>query len=344
MSSTPSRKQPPPNSLAAVARKAGVSSSTVSRVLNDVLVVKNSTKQRVLQAVAELNYLPNLQARSLAGGKTHTFGMIVSNLENPFFFDVFHRLAELAHQHGYEVVVANTDYQPDQLVRSIRSMMGRRVDGLALIVSEMEPGLMDEIAARRIHTVYYDVGQVGRYQSSIRVDYASGIARIVEYLHGLGHRRLGFLGHHSTLGPTSERERAFVETVTRIAPDAAWRTVADSDGLEGGRQAVRTLLDTGFRPTAIICVNDFMAVGALRELRDRGLSVPDGVSVTGFDNISLSEFSSPPLTTCHIPRDRIGELAFRALAPEMASLRQPGRETVIQPELLIRASTGPPPA
>lgn len=338
-----SSKQPAPNSLAAVARKAGVSSSTVSRVLNDVQVVKNSTKKRVLQAVAELNYLPNLHARSLAGGKTRTFGMIVSNLENPFFFDVFRHLEARAHEHGYEIIVANTDYRPEQLVRSLRSMMGRRVDGLALIVSEMEPGLMDEIAARKIPTVYYDVGKVGRYQSNIRVNYASGITRTVEYLQALGHRRLAFIGHDATLGPISERERAFVETVSRVAPDAEWRTVADADGLEGGRQAVRSLLATGFLPTAIICVNDFMAVGALRELREQELRVPEDVSVTGFDDIDLAQFSWPPLTTVHIPRDLIGELAFQALAPEMASLRPPGRETLIEPELVVRASTGPPP-
>jgi DNA-binding LacI/PurR family transcriptional regulator len=134
-----------------------------------------------------------------------------------------------------------------------------------------------------------------------------------------------------------------VETVQRVAPDAHWRTVADQDGLEGGRNAAMSLLDSGFEPTAIICVNDFMAAGVLRALRDAGLRVPEDVSVTGFDNLSLSEYCWPPLTTAHIPRDEIGELVFRSLAPGLAGGTPPARETLFEPELVIRASTGPAP-
>ena len=327
--------------LEQVAKRAGVSTATVSRVLNNINVVKNATRTRVLKAVADLNYHPNLHARTLAGGKSQTLGMIASNMENPFFFDIFRTLEADAHEHGYDVVVANTDYQPERLVRSIRLMIGRRVAGLAVIVSEMDPNLMRELTESKIPAVFYDVGKPARNISNIRVNYRRGIERVVEYLHDLGHTRLAFIGHHSTLGPTSERERAFVETVSRYAPAAEWRTVADQDGLEGGRQATRELLSSGFHPSAIICVNDFMAVGALRELREQRLRVPEDVSVTGFDNIRLSEFSDPPLTTVHIPRDRIGHLAFETLVPESAKTKPSGRETVIDPEFVLRESTGP---
>ncbi len=330
-------------SLEEVARHAGVSTATVSRVLNNIDVVKSSTRTRVLRAVAELKYHPNLHARTLAGGKSRTLGMIASNLENPFFFDIFRVLEAEAHDHGYEIVVANTDYSPEQLVRSVRLMIGRRVAGLAAIVSEMDPDLIRELGEARIPAVFYDVGAARRNISNIRVNYRRGIERIVEYLHDLGHTRLAFVGHHSTLGPTSERERAFVETVSRYAPTAEWRTVADQDGLEGGRQAARELIESGFRPTAIICVNDFMAVGVLRELRDHDLRIPEDVSVTGFDNIRLSEFCHPALTTVHIPRDRIGRLAFETLVPESAKGKPPGREVLIDPEFVLRESTGPAP-
>lgn len=330
-------------SLEEVARRAGVSTATVSRVLNNIDVVKNSTRLRVLKAVAELKYHPNLHARTLAGGKSRTIGMIASNLENPFFFDIFRTLEADAHAHGYEVVVANTDYRPEQLVRSVRLMIGRRVAGLAVIVSEMDPALIRELNETGIPAVFYDVGTARRNISNIRVNYRKGIERIVEYLHGLGHRRLAFVGHHSTLGPTSEREKAFVEAVARHAPETEWRTVADQDGFEGGRQATGELLSSGFQPTAVICVNDFMAVGVLRELRERGLRVPQDVSVTGFDNIKLSEFSYPALTTVHIPRDRIGHLVFETLIPESANSKPPAREIVIDPELVLRESTGPAP-
>jgi LacI family transcriptional regulator len=324
-----------------VARRAGVSTATVSRVLNNINVVKNSTRTRVMKVAAALNYHPNLHARTLAGGKSRTLGMIASNLENPFFFDILRTLDADARAHGYEVVVANTDYRPEQLVRSIRLMIGRRVDGLAVIVSEMDRDLIRELVDSKIPAVFYDVGTPRRNISNIRVNYRRGIEKIVEYLHELGHRRLAFAGHHSALGPTSEREKAFVETVARYAPGTDWRIVADQDGLEGGRQAARELLASGFRPSAIICVNDFMAVGVLRELRDQGRRVPQDVSVTGFDNIKLSEFCSPPLTTAHIPRDGIAHLAFQALVPESIEGEPPGREIVIDPEFVLRESTGP---
>lgn len=325
-------------SLEDVAKRAGVSTATVSRVLNDLKVVKSSTRTRVLKAVQELNYHPNLHARTLAGGKSSTIGMIASNLENPFFFDVFRALEAAAHAQGYEVVVAHTGYEPEQLMRSVRLMIGRRVAGLAVIVSEMDPNLIRELTESKIPCVFYDVGEARGNISNIRVNYRLGIERIVEHLHGLQHRRLAFVGHHSSLGPTNERESAFVDAVSRYAPAVEWRTAMDKDSLDGGRKAARELLSSGFHPTAIICVNDFTAVGVLRELRAQGMRVPEDVSVTGFDDIELAQFCHPPLTTVHIPRNDIGSLAFRSLVAEQ------GREVVIEPEIVLRESTGPAPA
>lgn len=323
-------------SLEEVARRARVSTATVSRVLNNLDVVKSSTRARVMKAVAELNYHPNLNARSLAGSRSRTLGMIASNLENPFFFDIFRTLENDAHEHGYELLAAHTGYRPEQLLRSVRTMIGRRVGGLAVIVSEMQPDLIEELERNQIRTVFYDVGPATTGISNIRVNYRRAMEHLVEYLHGLGHNRLAFVGHHSSLAPTSERERAFVETVSRY-PAAEWRTAADQDSLEGGQNAARELLSGNFRPTAILCVNDFMAIGVLREVRERGLAIPGDVSVTGFDNIRLSEYSWPPLTTAHIPREQIGHLTFTALVHD----GNVNRETLIQPELILRASTGP---
>jgi DNA-binding LacI/PurR family transcriptional regulator len=198
---------------------------------------------------------------------------------------------------------------------------------------------MDELAAADIPCVFYDVGAVRQNITNIRVNYRHGVEQLVEHLHGLGHKRLAFIGHHSLLGPTSEREQAFVESVARYGPAMDWRCVADRDGLEGGRNAARQLLASGFRPTAIICVNDFTALGVLRELRDQGLRVPSDVSVTGFDNIKLAEYFEPALTTVDIPRDEIGRLACLALAPEKDAPAQPGREFVIEPRIVVRGST-----
>lgn len=326
--------------LEQVARRAKVSTATVSRVLNNASVVKSSTRARVVKAIEELKYHPNLHARSLAGGKSRTLGVIVSNLENPFFFDIYKTIEADARDRGYEVVMANTDYRSEQLVTSIRLMIGRRVMGLAAIVSEMAPELIDELTESRTPVVFYDVGTPRPNITSIRVDYRRGIERVVDYLHSLGHRRLGFVGHHAVLAPLNERMKAVLDAVARI-PELDVRTAADADTLEGGRQATRALLSTGFQATAIVCVNDVMAVGALRELRERGIRVPRDISVTGFDNVKLSEFCYPALTTVHIPRERIGHIIADCLAPRPGKAPAENPEIVIDPELMVRSSTGP---
>jgi len=327
--------------LEQVARRAKVSTATVSRVLNNASVVKSSTRARVVKAIEELKYHPNLHARSLAGGKSRTIGVILSNMENPFFFDIYKTIEADAHALGYEVVMANTDYRSEQLVSSIRLMIGRRVTGLAAIVSEMAPELIDELTESRTPVVFYDVGTPRRNITNIRVDYRRGIEKVVDYLHSLGHRRLGFVGHHAVLGPINERMKAVLDAVARI-PELEVRTAADADTLEGGRQATRALLSGSFDPTAIICVNDVTAVGALRELRERGLRVPQDISVTGFDNVKLSEFCYPALTTVHIPRERIGHIISDFLVPK-AGKPAADAEIVIDPEFVLRDSTGPVP-
>lgn len=328
-------------SLEEVARRSGVSTATVSRVLNGVDVVKNSTRARVMKAVNELRYHPNLHARSLAGGRSRTMGVIVSNLDNPFFLDVYRAVESDCHAQGYEVFVANTAYSSERLMASIRLMLGRRVAGLAVIVSEMDDEIIRDLTDSELPIVFYDVGTAGGNITKIRVDYRKGMERVVEYLAALGHVDLGFIGHHAVLGPIDERRRALFDTVKVACPDAKVRVVADNDSLEGGAQAVHQLLSTGSAPTAIICVNDLMAVGAIKELRERGLRVPEDVSVTGFDNIKLSQFCYPALTTVHIPRDRIGHTLFTSLAPAPNTTGDQGREIVISTEFMVRESTGP---
>ena len=329
--------------LEQVAQRARVSTATVSRVLNNAGTVKSSTRERVMRAIEELKYHPNLHARSLAGGKSRTIGVIASNMENPFFFDIYKTIEADAHSRGFEVVMANTDYRAEQLVSSIRLMICRRVTGLAAIVSEMEPALIDELNESGIPVVFYDVGTPRRNITNIRVNYRSGIDQVIDHLDNLGHQRLGFIGHHSMLGPLNERVKAVTDAVARYPCMQVITAAADCDTLEGGRQAAHSLLSSGEPLTAIVCVNDITAVGALRELRERGIEVPRGMSVTGFDNVKLSEFCSPALTTVHIPRERIGHIISDALIqpPDVAGIRE--HEVVIDPEFVLRDSTGPAP-
>ena len=179
--------------------------------------------------------------------------------------------------------------------------------------------------------------------TNIRVNYRRGIDKIIDYLYSMGHRKLGFVGHHATLGPINERVKTVLDAAARY-PDLEIRTAADNDTLDGGRLATRALLANGDRPTALVCVNDIMAVGAMRELRERGLRVPQDISVTGFDNVKLSEFCYPALTTVHIPRDQIGHLICESLLAKSENTAVADHEMVIDPEFVLRDSTGPAPA
>jgi len=330
--------------LQEVAKRAKVSTATVSRVLNDTGRVREAARARVLKAIDELNYHPNIHARTLARGRSRTLGLIVSNLKNPFFLDIFQALEKYAHEKGFEVVVANTDYRQEQLVTHAKLMRGRGVAGLAFIVSEMSPTLIEDLLASRIPTFFYDVGVAAPHCTSLKTDYAQGTRRVVEYLSALGHRRLAFVGHHAALAPLHVRQRAFTEAVRDCGGDATRTTVvAEEDSPRGGLHAAREVLASGFDPTAIVCVNDFMALGVSKALREVGLAVPRDVSVVGCDNISLSEFACPSLTTINIPRDRIGHLVSGALMPDGEVSPLWGREIVIETDLIIRDSTGPPP-
>jgi DNA-binding LacI/PurR family transcriptional regulator len=222
-------------------------------------------------------------------------------------------------------------------------MISRRVAGLAIIVSEMDPQLTEELSHNQIPLVFFDVATPTPGITNIKVNYGRGIEKGVEYLYHLGHRRMTFIGHHATLGPLSIREQAFRKTVERYGDGVKWNTAINIDGLDGGRAAMRQVLASGFTPTAIVCVNDLMALGVLRELREQGRRVPEDVSVIGFDNIKHSEFSHPTLTTMHVARDRIGHLALQSLLETADGQTSAGREIVIDPDFMVRNSTGPAP-
>jgi LacI family transcriptional regulator len=327
--------------LEEVAKQANVSPATVSRVVNNSATVNPSTRARVMQAIADLNYHPNLHARTLAGGKSSTIGMIVSNLENPFFLDIFRTIETLAHAEGHEVLVANTNYTSEQLVRSIRLMIGRRVAGVVAIVSEMDEASIEELMRARIRAVFYDASKLQPNMTNIRVDYETGVQKVVAYLYELGHRRIGFIGHHTELRPLDARKQTLLKLAKQYEPRYSVYEVAAEDGFEGGRHAAAELLSSGFSPSAIFCVNDVMAVGALCELRERGIAVPADISVIGCDNIKLAEYCYPSLTTIHIPRGVIGKMAFESVVEEEG---RTGRELVVIPEFVVRHSTGAAPS
>ena len=231
--------------LKEVADRAGVSIATASRALNKPDVVQEATRRKVLQAVKELHYRPNRFAQSLAGGRTNALGVIVSNIENPFFLDILHALEQEASQQGFELIYENTDYRPERLTAAVERMLGRPLAGLALIVSERDDEAVALLEGWNQPVVLLDSMHTPRLGATIELRYEKAMQRTVEYLYALGHRRMAFVGHHSALDPLRERENAFIATVSAF-PDVESATAASTDSLDGGRQAMRQLLESGF--------------------------------------------------------------------------------------------------
>jgi DNA-binding LacI/PurR family transcriptional regulator len=220
-------------------------------------------------------------------------------------------------------------------------MLGRRVAGIGVVVSEMDESVVRVLARSKIPVAVSGVEVHAPNITSIRVNCHKGMQRLLDHLRSLRHRKLAFVGHHSMLESITERRKAFIDGLAGF-DRAQWRVFTDSDSPEGGRQAVRDLLLSDFKPTAVVCVNDRMAMGVLKELREHGIRVPEDISVTGFDDISYAEFVTPALTTVHIDRERIAHLIFENLTrddPGGTETVPQGREFVIDPQLVVREST-----
>jgi LacI family transcriptional regulator len=327
-----------------VARKAGVSIATVSRVINGHKVVRGATRKRVLKALEESNYHPNVNARALSAGNNRVLGLIVSNLANPFFVDVYRGVADASRGEGYEVLVGDTGYSPERLAHQVQAMLGRRVAGLGVVVSEMDQTVSRILERSKVPIVVCGVTARGPNITSLRLNCQKGMQRLVEHLRGLCHRQMAFVDHHSTLEGINERRQVFMEGMRQFR-SAHTRIFTESDTLDGGRQAIRDLLSSGFKPTAVVCVNDRMAIGVLKELREHGIHVPDEMSVTGFDNTVYAEYLYPALTTVHINREKIAACLFENLVrPRLVpDGKSPGggREVLIDTQLVVRESTGP---
>lgn len=325
-----------------VAARAGVSVTTVSHVLNRTRPVAKETGERVLRAARELNYYTNASARLLARGSSDTFGLIISDIENPFFAELIKSFEIACLDQGMEVLLSTTNYDPEQARRAVRRMIESKVSGVAVMTSQLGSELIDELGASGTPVVLLDGSGAGPGRSSAKVDYLPGAIEAVRHLAGLGHRRFGFIA-----GPSNRvSAQAYRNAVLNAIAQAGLRrpTVLEmTNSPDAGAEAVRELLSKGRLPSAVLCGNDLCAFAAMGAIFEAGLQVPAAVSVIGADDIAFARFSHPPLTTVRLPRDVLGRTAFEALQRILKSKRRAGRIYPIETQLVVRQSTGPAP-
>lgn len=327
--------------IVAVARKAGVSTATVSRVLNSSTKVRESTACRVRAVIEELNYRPNSNARSLRSGRSNLFSIIVSDIRNPFFPDLIEHFEMLATQHGIDVTIANTGYNEQRLLTAVRRFLERGVDGLAIFTSEVSAATLDLLRSSDVPAVFLNQPSVAGDFRTVNVDYIQGFVEAIEHLRMLGHNRIGFVAGPPTLSSATRRRKAFLSAVKscRLTLRDEWIFEGDHR-LTGGRAAAERLFSMRTRPSALVCSNDMTAIGFLEAASRLGHRVPEEVSLIGFDDLFLCELVHPALTTLHLSRKEIATRAFYALqAGRSESMEH--QPAVISTYLVPRASTAP---
>jgi len=336
-----------------VAAKAGVSTATVSRALRGHASVDPDTRRRVEDAARSLRYRPSSVARSLKLRHTDTLGLIVTDIENPFFPQVIRAVEDAARGHGYAVVLADGRREPEREIRSLENLAERQVDGLLIASSALTERHRAWIAERPSPVVIINGESRLPSVPAVLSDNVAGGRLVAEHLIGLGHRRMTYLAAPAGLNvAVSERLRG-VRSVLRGTdiPAGSLDRVDGDGGVEGGEQAARLALQRRPETTALICYNDLTAVGALRALRSLDRRVPEDVSVVGFDDIELAPYVVPALTTVRQDVAAMAAWAVETLLALIADASSPARpegDAALTPprervpvRLVVRESTGP---
>jgi LacI family transcriptional regulator len=330
-----------------VARRAGVSLSTASRVIsNNGYPVAETTRQRVLEAVQALEYSPSVLARALVTKRTQIVGVIVGDVEDPYFAEIVRGVEDIARRVGYLVIVCNADRDPATELSYLRTLLDYRVDGAILagggVLAEAwrQPHVQAVGQLEQQGSVVVALAEVAANVPRISIDNRHAAAEMTRYVVGLGHDRVGVIAGPGPITTAQSRLQGIQDV---LGPCALPSDLIVSGGftVPGGVQAADLLLARSPRPTALVAVNDQMAIGALMAAHRRGLTVPDDLTIVGFGDTTAARQCWPPLTTVSVPRHEMGALAMRGLLDQLQGVA-PVRSRNLACPLVVRGSSGPP--
>jgi LacI family transcriptional regulator, galactose operon repressor len=328
------------STMADVARAAGVSTSTVSHVLNGTRRVSEETERAVRDAIQATGYSHDRIARSLATGRTRTIGLAMSAISNPYFAELAHAIEQEAAHAGYSLLLADTHDDPERELRATRDLLGRRVDGVILAPSAGPAGALDLLRKRGVATVLID-----RFMpvelDQIATENATPTALLVEHLAELGHRRIGMIAGLQGLSTSEERITGYRRGLASASIEFDSDLVArgDSDA-EHARAAVHRLLALDRPPTALVVSNNRMTIGAMQALRDAALTVPDDIALVGFDDFEWADLFHPRLTSIAQANTEIGQQSVAMLLSRLANPELAIRKVQLEPRFVHRESCG----
>ncbi|EGQ8443181.1 substrate-binding domain-containing protein [Vibrio cholerae] len=323
-----------------IARLAGVSTSTVSHVINKSRFVSDEIAERVNNAAQQLNYAPSALARSLKMNRTKTIGMLVTTSTNPFFGEVVKGVERSCYHQGYNLILCNTEGDNQRMKASINTLLQKRVDGLLLMCSTLEGERLDVFDRYPdIPIVVMDWGPILFASDKIQDNSLQGGYMAAKHLIECGHKEIGCITgpliRHQAQMRYEGYKRALAEAGIAINPD--WIVESDFE-CEGGYQAFEKLYERGKLPSALFVSNDMMAMGVIQAASQRGLRIPDDLSLIGYDDVHIAKFMTPALTTIHQPKYRLGKAAVDTLLYRLENPDTTAQVVQLEPTLVVRNS------
>lgn len=326
-----------------VSQKVGVSVATVSRVLNHPELVSEDTRKKVLEAMRELDFVPNSVARSLAMNKTSTIGLVIPNILNPLYPKIAKGVEDVVYKKGYNILLSNTEYDISREKESIEMLLGKKVDGLIICSSLLEQEDIDKIKKQDTPIVFLGGLIEDNGLNIVYTDYLLGAYLAINHLINTGYRKIAYIGGTMNKRENIEKLEGYKKAMNESGIELKSEYILEAKGdIESGYLAFKKLLRLDIKPEAIFTANDLMAFGVIDAIKDLGYSVPDNFAVVGFDDISMSSLIEPKLTTVTHPVYRMGLTAARLLIDEIESSCEENfkQKIFIQPTLKIRKSCG----
>jgi DNA-binding LacI/PurR family transcriptional regulator len=329
-------------SIKDVARLAKVSHSTVSRALRGSPLVNEETRERIRRIAAESGYRPSAAARSLVTNRTATIGVVVTSIADPFAAEVVLGIEDAANDHNYSVILANSDAQPEREMKVVRSFEERRVDGIIVTSSRVGAIYAEMLSRTRVPIVLLNNQHPSEFVHSVMIDNLQASLEATRHLIRLGHRRVAYIGDRFGCQSDTERSGGYRTALELENLPFLPAYVAHGNGKpDGGAAAMESLLALPSPPTAVFCYNDMSALGAMRAIAGRGLSIPADISIVGFDDLFVARYCAPPLTTVRQPMRAMGRMAMESLL-QIRDGSGPQHNIKVPGELITRQSTAPP--
>lgn len=325
-----------------VARLAGVSTSTVSHVINNNRFVSEAVREKVTTAIAQLNYAPSALARSLKINQTRTIGMLLTASSNPFYSEVVRGVERSCYERGYSLVLCNTEGDEDRMNRSLETLLQKRVDGLLVMCTESHPPAADILKRYpTIPSVIMDWAPFEQGSDVIQDNALLGGEIATQFMISRGYTRIACIAGPQDKTPARLRLEGYRQAMHAAGLPILPGFIIEADfEFQGGFNAMNALLALEQPPEAVFTSNDAMAVGVYHALYQAGMTVPQDMAVMGYDDIELARYMTPPLTTIHQPKDELGQLAVDALLQRLAEPGASPQQLVLTPELVERDSVG----